>query len=148
VAGGGGRGLEKVKRTRTLYAGLRHVPLVFAGESIRAGVYSSVSSASSTVSWQSILSGVHTLSRRNRPITDCTFGCSIPPGKTQDSCRLSSAREHPRRRCRRGSLHAGKASDVVSEESAGAVVNFRKATFERRSLRQVNYSERQVGADS
>jgi len=114
--------LKKIKRTRTLYAGLRHVPLVFAGESIRAGLYSSVSSASSTVSWQSILSGVHTLSRRNRPITDCTFGCSIPPGKTQDSCRLSSARE-------RGSPLAGKAADftrdVVSDDSGGAVVNFR-----------------------
>lgn len=80
-------------------SGLRHVPLVFAGESICAGVYSSVSSASSTVSWQSILSGVHTLSRRNRPITDWTFGCSIPPGKTQEPSRHVETR----RRGRRGS---------------------------------------------
>jgi len=82
--GGEKRG-KKIKMNHTYPPpALRHVPLVFAGESIFAGVYSSVSSASSTVSWQSILSGVHTLSRRNRPITDWTFGCSIPPEKRKD----------------------------------------------------------------
>jgi len=83
--GRGGRKGKEIKMNHTYPpSAMRHVPLVFAGESISAGVYSSVSSTSSTVSWQSILSGVHTLSRRNRPITDWTFGCSIPPEKRKD----------------------------------------------------------------
>lgn len=76
----GGKKHKKSKEHTYPPSALRHVPFVFARESIFVTLYSSVSSASSTVSWQSILSGLHTLSR-NRPITDWTFGCSIPPGK-------------------------------------------------------------------